>query len=515
MKPIECKKITLTGDLAFRVGRNFSRLELPMYRPEDIFGSDKLGWPGDWEGRTMLALCLNESLSGRKAAYLDAIVDALDGQWNELGYLKDICPPDIINEQQLAGHNWLLRAILELYLAKKEDKFRVMAKRIVENLYIPLQGRFVSYPVAPGSRILDGGAAGHIVTDGKSGWMLSTDIGCAFISFDALAQYYQIFGGEELQKLLDEMLEVFSSIDFVASSVQTHATLSALRGVLRYYEASKKESLLAFAEKIFDLYCKNGMTENYANYNWFGRPFWTEPCAIVDSYMVAMNLFRFTKKTEYVTVANKIYYNAFLSSQRYNGGFGCDMCSGTDESGVFLQVKEGLFEAPWCCSMRGAEGLSSAASNAVILDGDDVYVNNYISGVFQNNGMVVTIQSRYPYENSAAVSVKGQNTPINLHLYVPENALNIVIEQNGAVPYIREGCFVTVSVIDDAPVILRFDVARIKKNLVGALTEQQGYVEWMGDLIVAHKSDDSEMLLCDRVYAETDDELKVKIIQRA
>ncbi len=512
MKPIECKNITLTGDLAFRVGRNYSRLESPMYRPEDIFGSDKQGWPGDWEGRTMLALCLNESLSGRKAAYLDAIVDALDGEWNELGYLKDIYPSGIINEQQLSGHNWLLRAILELYLAKKEDRFRVMAKRIVENLYLPLRGRFASYPVAPGSRMLDGGAAGHIATEDTHGWMLSTDIGCAFISFDALAQYYQIFGGEELQSLLDEMFEVFSAIDFVASSVQTHATLSALRGVLRYYEASMKEHLLAFAVKLFDLYLAKGITENYANYNWFGRPFWTEPCAIVDSYMVAMNLFRFTKKAEYVVVANKIYFNAFLASQRYNGGFGCDMCSGTEESGVFLQVKEGLFEASWCCSMRGAEGLSSAAGNAVLLDGDDIYVTNYVSGEFRTEKLAVRIQSRYPYENSAVISLSGDNNLVKMHLYIPEESTDIVIEQSGLAPYLHNGAFVTMVVETDKPIKIRFSSNRRRKALVGALTEQTGFVEWAGDLIIARKSDGSETPLCDRIYGESEEALKVSFI---
>lgn len=514
MKPIECKNIILTGDLAFRVGRNFTRLESPMYRPEDIFGSDKQGWPGDWEGRTLLALCLNESLSGRKAAYLDLIIEELDSQWNRLGYLKEICPAGVINEQQLSGHNWLLRAILELYLAKKEDRFRVMAKRIVENLYLPLQGRFASYPVAPGSRILDGGAVGQIAGEDGQGWLLSTDIGCAFISFDALAQYYQIFGGEELQKLLDEMFEVFSSIDFVASSVQTHATLSALRGVLRYYQASKKEVLLAFAEKLFDLYLTNGITENYANYNWFGRPYWTEPCAIVDSYMVAMNLFRFTKKVEYLMIANKIYYNALLASQRHNGGFGCDMCSGTKESDVFLQVKEGLYEAYWCCSMRGAEGLCNAASNAVLLDGDDIYVTNYVSGEFQADKLTVAIKSRYPYENRAIVRIKGIDKSVTLKFYVPDGATDIGIDQNGALQYSHNGSFVTVTVDSDAPVVLHFSTPRVKKELVGSHTDQSGFVEWTGDLIVAQKADGTETFLCDRIYGETDDEVIVSFIHR-
>lgn len=105
------------------------------------------------------------------------------------------------------------------------------------------------------------------------------------------------------------------------------------------------------------------MTANYANYNWFGRPYWTEPCAIVDSYMASMALFRLTQQSEYAVLANRIYYNALLASQRPNGGFGCDLCSGTEQSGRFVQANTDVYEAWWCCSMRGAEGLCSVAAN--------------------------------------------------------------------------------------------------------------------------------------------------------
>ena len=68
MQALDLNNITLTGELAFRLGRNYSRLEDPMYRAAEIFQADKQGWPGDWEGRTILALCLHERISGRKAA---------------------------------------------------------------------------------------------------------------------------------------------------------------------------------------------------------------------------------------------------------------------------------------------------------------------------------------------------------------------------------------------------------------------------------------------------------------
>ena len=86
MQALDLNNITLTGELAFRLGRNYSRLEDPMYRASEIFQADKQGWPGDWEGRTILALCLHERISKRKAAFLDEILEALDTQWNERGY---------------------------------------------------------------------------------------------------------------------------------------------------------------------------------------------------------------------------------------------------------------------------------------------------------------------------------------------------------------------------------------------------------------------------------------------
>ena len=511
MKVAERKHITLTGDLAFRTGRNYTRLELPKYRPEDIFDSDILGWPGDWEGRTLLALCLHESLSGRKAAYLDQIVEELASRWNELGYLRQIYPDRIIDEQQLSGHNWLLRAMLELYLEKRDEKFRIWATRIVENLYLPLFGRFADYPVSPGSRTMNGGAAGHNTGQIIHGWLLSSDIGCAFTCFDALAQYYQLFGGDTLKSLLDEMFEVFSSIDVVSCSVQVHATLSTLRGILRYYEASAQPHLLAFSKKFFNLYLQVGITENYANYNWYGRPYWTEPCAIIDSYMVAVDLFRHTKKPEYIGIANKIYYNALLAAQRHNGGFGCDMCSGTEESDVYLQVKEGLYEAPWCCTMRGAEGLSSAACYNILLDSDAIYITNYISGEFCFDDLTVTVKSQYPYKNKVNICIHGDSGR-KVYLYVPENAQIEHLAQKNPLEYLRQGCFLVIDAEVNQELILEFSLQNTKKELIGHLSYQQGYVEWRGDLIVGKTSSGTDCFLCDRIYAEHADELKLRII---
>ena len=109
---------------------------------------------------------------------------------------------------------------MELYCERQDERDAKRAARIVENLYLPLLGHFLSYPSDPEKRVLKGDAAGHIAGNTLDGWMLSTDIGCAFISLDALTQYYSLFGGEQIRALICEMIESFKNIDVENCSMQ-------------------------------------------------------------------------------------------------------------------------------------------------------------------------------------------------------------------------------------------------------------------------------------------------------
>ncbi len=105
-----------------------------------------------------------------------------------------------------------------------------------------------------------------------------------------LSQYYEIFR-EEVWALLEEMLERFKMIDFVGLSMQTHASLSAMRGVVRLYCCRGKKPLLDFAEEI------------------------------VDSCLLAVMLFAQTRKKEYADCASRIWFNGLGHAQCPNGGF--------------------------------------------------------------------------------------------------------------------------------------------------------------------------------------------------
>lgn len=419
--------LRVSGDLAYRIVKNAARLESGWYKPDMVFKADQAGWPADWEGRTILALTMLAQVSGREPAYLERIMDQLEGRLNSRGYLGKELPAGVLDEQQFSGHNWLLRGLLE-YAAWKQDAHAArLADRIVESLYLPAVGYYADYPTDPAVRERSGGAAGNRTGTLVGHWYTSTDIGCAFMALDALSLYYERTADRRVKRLLEEMIAAFRRIDFVGASMQTHASLSAARGILRFYESTGDESCLQTAIELFSLYCREGMTENYANDNWFGRPEWTEPCAVIDSYMLASGLFDNTGELRYLRMAHRILYNAMWFAQRSNGGFGCDSCVGAQEP--LLHPKEEYFEAYWCCTMRGGEGLARAAENMVRMDADTLYILHPGDLDIALHVQHVRLRADFPRDTRIVLDMEGEGNWKSVRLYLPEGADSVRILQ--------------------------------------------------------------------------------------
>lgn len=420
---IDPSSIRPLGELGARTLLLAGRLTDAMYRPGAIFTGDQNGWPGDWEGRTILAQTLISRVSGVESPYLRANVEALADNLNEKGYLKGILPEGELDEQQLSGHGWLVRGLCE-YSEYAQDKGALeMALRMAEELFLPTAGHFDDYPTKPEERSGGGEAAGNI--SGKlRGWYLSTDTGCAFIPMDGLSRLYELTGDKRLMALMEEMYARFIAIDLVGARVQTHATLSACRGILRLYGVTGDEKYLDSARSIFDIYVRSGMTATYANQNWFARPEWTEPCAIIDSFIVAMRLFEYVGDPRYADMARRIWSNGVCRAQRPNGGFGCDSCAGEGGSGAYLKVH--AYEAYWCCTMRGGEGLDMGARFCYMTDGDTIIVPMFASSLaeFDICGGHVRIRQRADSARDGHVEFKiEENTaerPVKLSVLMPD-----------------------------------------------------------------------------------------------
>ena len=233
---------------------------------------------------------------------------------------------------------------------------------------------------------------------------------------------------------IDELIARFLEVDLVGIRAQTHASLTACRGLIRYAEITGDESYIPEVQKRWELYNEFGMTAGFQNYNWFCRyDTWSEPCAVVDSYMVAVQLWQHTGDPKYLDQAELIYYNGLCHTQRENGGFGCDFCPSEHTGRTDLAVRTD--EASWCCTMRGAEGLASAASYAFFRDGRDLIVPFYRDCSLELDGFRLTEKSNYPFDPDAgevSFTVEQTSGAVRaLCLRQPYGAEDLRLEING------------------------------------------------------------------------------------
>lgn len=344
----------MIGNLSEHIKRSFDRLSSDDYSINNVWKNKAYDWPGDWEGRALLAfVCLYEII-GKKISCMDEMIKEFPTRVNGGGYLGDSAN-GVANEQQLSGHSWLLRGFCEYYRVFNDDRVLSYARDIVKNLYLPLKDLYNKYPTDRAEENL-GGVGGSISRE-ENGWKLSTDIGCAYMCVDGLSDYYSITGEAETREMLDSLINGFMRLDRLKMKCQTHATLSAVRGIIRLYKSTGEKKYLDYAVSVFGLYIKHGMTLTYENFNWFGREdSWTEPCAVTDSFIVAATLFDITGDEKYKTLLSRIWFNGLNFCHRANGGAGPNTCVTAEQP--YLNIS--MYEATFCCTMRYAEGLKFA-----------------------------------------------------------------------------------------------------------------------------------------------------------
>lgn len=435
LKSVDFCDIEIRGDLALRSGLNFNRLEGKCYRPDEVFEADQHGWPADWEGRLILALALLSQTKNRKPVHLDTIISMLPEHFNSRGYLGAEHPEVISDEQQLAGHSWLIRGLIEYYKINKDSKVLTYINTLIDNLFLPALDNYKSYPLTAEER------------KNAPLWVLSkkqtktsshaetSDTGCAFIALDGVTVAYEFTAREELADLSRAMIDRFIQLDLIGCRIQTHATLSCIRGMLRFYRLIGEEKYLTLAKEKYALYKTEAMSEAYGNYNWFRQPRWTEPCAIIDSFIAAVWLWQLTENKEYLDDGYDIYYNAMAHAFRENGSFGTDNCVGADIEDINIHPL--TYEVYWCCNMRGGEGLSRAAEFSFFTNPDTIFVpffhNCQAKLNFNDGSLTLQEETTFPLEGNIAISVVNTTLTARkmIKLCVPENTAVKSLQING------------------------------------------------------------------------------------
>ena len=416
--------ITIDGDLLQRAQRNFDRLHDPLFQYKNIAKHTlEDPYPGDFIGRTILGLVQLAQVLNQEPQFLAEIVEKFPKELvNDKGYTGKILENGFYDEIQITGHQFFLRGLCELYLWQKDDTIRDIIQSTVQNMMIPLANDIKSYPLENKRKSLKKG--GTIAMDAGlvENWQLSTDTCQLFMVLDGLTQVYQIFPSNELKTAIEQIFNFYCQIDLLQIKAQTHSTLSALRGILRFYELLNKKKYLNFVERIYADYKKYAMTENYENYNWFGRPAHTEGCAVIDSFLLAVELWKATGQQNYLHDAHLIYYNGVRHNQWTNGGFGANNCLGTKENARLTHK----VEATWCCTMRGSEGLAKAGQYGYFYDQDNIYIPFYHNSTavlkFKDGDLHLGLKSSYPEKGDVRISVIKSTLAKTktVYLFIPE-----------------------------------------------------------------------------------------------
>lgn len=461
------------GDLRRRAMLNFQRLQDPAFRFEAmVVASTAKEAPGDWIGRAMLGLSLLGQVLRCEPPYLEEILARLPSALNARGYIGELHAPGTVDENQVGGHNGLLRGLCEYYLWKREERVLAMIRGIVSRLMVPTRPLYAAYPDHKLAKLADGKPIGLTVRN-EGVWIgLSTDIGTVFFTLDGLTQAYGIDPSPELRALIETMIARYAELDVRRIGAQTHSTLSTLRGILRWWEqVDPRPELLALVRERYALYRSCAETEHFANYNWFDRPEWTEACAVVDSFLLSVELWRVTGEASYLATAHRVYFNALSYAQRPNGGYGCDLCLGAGGQ-VDLSPHPKIFEAPWCCSMRGAEGLARAAQANLAREVTTrtVWMLFYFEGDttvrLPEGEMVLRCQSDYPLAGRVEWTVVRSTLtrPLTWKCFVPPgvraHAMTLTL-RDAALPLEPSAGFVgaTVSPETGARLVLTFPLS--------------------------------------------------------
>jgi hypothetical protein len=485
--------IIVQGELGQRAERNFYRLGTDMYKPENIFINPRKTmdseWPGDFEGRLLLGLVLEGQALHTEHKNLTQMLDSLPKYLNPHGYFGRV-QNSIIVEQQLSGNGWYLRALCELYVWKKDPKIKNYISRVINNLALPTIGYHSQYPLEQSARKKNSGEASGTTQGIVGKWALSTDVGCDFIFMDGVIQAYKILPSIKLKKLIDEMIQRFLQMDLLALNAQTHATLTGIRALIRYYEITNQPYLLHEAIKRYGIYRSNAMTANYENFNWFGRPDWTEPCAIVDSFMAAIQLWQHTNQTSYLEDGHRIYYNAICNTQRANGGFGLSNCPYPKNNILKINTDE----AWWCCTMRGAEGLASAIRYNYFITKNKVVIpffNNSIAKLhLESDSVNIKQESGYPFIGKVDLKIIQSSTrkKIDIEFFLPRESFNINMQVNGkSTPFTIHNGFISIQskMIVGTHIKLDFDLNTSLQHVVNrAYSKPDFYTISYGQLLL-------------------------------
>ena len=102
---ISIQKTLDTNELEKCIALNFERMSSQYYDIDHIFPGDATNWPGDKEGRALLAFVCHYKMNKKQVPCMKLMIDKIPEMSNGRMFFGPD-PSEVLFEQQLSGHSW-------------------------------------------------------------------------------------------------------------------------------------------------------------------------------------------------------------------------------------------------------------------------------------------------------------------------------------------------------------------------------------------------------------------------
>ncbi|MCD8390839.1 MAG: glycoside hydrolase family 127 protein [Firmicutes bacterium] len=185
-----------------------------------------------------------------------------------------------------------------------------------------------------------------------------------------------------------------------------------------------------------------------SNYEHFGAAgdevFGTQTCETCNTYnMMKLTeyLYEWNHKAEYMDYYERALFNHILASQEPDTG----------NKTYFMATKRGHFKVYstlensfWCCVGSGMENPARYARNIYYKDGNEFYVNQFISSAVEWNGLKISQTTNYPYEERTVIKIERGCADAAFKIRIPswiDSAAAVKVNDGDAVSVSKTGYY--------------------------------------------------------------------------
>lgn len=162
-----------------------------------------------------------------------------------------------------------------------------------------------------------------------------------------------------------------------------------------------------------------------SNYEHFGtmseEVLGTQTCETCNTYnmiKLAERLYAWEHNAEYMDYCERALFNHILASQDPDSGM----------KTYFMATKQGHFkvystmeDSFWCCVGSGMENPSRYTRNIYYKDGDNFYVNQFISSSveWREKGLTISQKTKYPFEDRTVIKIEKGSARAAVKIRIP------------------------------------------------------------------------------------------------